>query len=466
MSGGGSVLVLRGEYAGQLRLEFEGGLPAGADRRIARVSVSGVGFYEDLGALPLSGADLHAVADLLAGAAVGTVGSASVGVGGGRVGVEVVDVEADTVSVAVTVSAPDHGDGGGVVLTATRLEWLCAADRWRGRGEPAGDGFAGYGLFRPRRPASFQPLLWRVASPPQGSVLNQVRPAESGAPDPGGQVGVVVGVVFTGATDATVAVDRLRYLTAGVVGDVLGTLPDGRRFAVLLLQSDPDLDAVWALEEALQPGRRGRADRRRAFYATAMAGRLAPALGDVPEAWPAGAVVLDLPALDRQLYRREGYDWPAGIGLGRGLQLLLAEVVGAQLTAMLDAYAEDLPCLYRAWPHDCQFDPVADALAAWADGALTPDLITLVQGGSAVRAEPGGPRPFELDLTPPETRSKRRKPRHPLWPPDDAAQAIRVSGSAVNDDADPDTLDEVLDMIDPLLWQQLLPDEGFDDDDG
>ena len=235
-----------------------------------------------------------------------------------------------------------------------------------GTGVPE-EGFGRYGLFDPRGLRDSAPLLWRVVNPPEGSRLNWVCPAERGSQSPGGQVALVVGWVFAESVDARIAVDRLRYLTPGVVADLGGTLPDGRQFAVALIQSDPPLDEAWDLEQLVDDDRSVRLARRQAFYTNALLARMAPAQGDVPEAWLAGTRLLDLPELSRHLTWRDDSHWPADVGFDVGLQMLLAEVAGVRIPTILAAHQAGRDCLVRQ-AHDCQHDLVADALAAWQDG--------------------------------------------------------------------------------------------------
>jgi hypothetical protein len=453
-----------------LSFEFPVGIP-GDIPQPAVVVTSGVGFTDRLGWVRLSADHLRQVAMFLDVAALAEPGSAGhrVELPGAGLVFEVEEAEERSVTYRVDVFDLDGDVVGGLGMTTTRLELALEASMFRGDTDPGvpKSGFARYELFRPHHLGDSLPLLWRVAHPPEGSRLNQVRPAERGTEIPGGQVALVVGWVFADSVDAVIALDRLRYLTPGVVADLLGTLPDGRRFAVAVIQSDPGLDEAWALEESLQETRRGRAARRRAFYVPVLLDRMAAAQADVPEAWLAGTGLVDLHALDLQLYRREGYDWPADVGFDVGLQVLLAEVVGAKLTSVLAALQEGDHCLFRQ-PHDCELDVVADALAAWRDGTLRMNDTTMASGGSSVVVAPGDPTPVEIDMTPQSARSRRHREKAIDWD-GPAITALSQALAAVewgddDEEGDLDTVEGILRGLDPLVWLPLMPERGFDID--
>lgn len=98
-----------------------------------------------------------------------------------------------------------------------------------------------------------------------------------------------------------------------------------------------------------------------------MLDRPAPAAADVPEAWCAGAHLLDRRTITRHARPREGLRLPASIGLDRALQIPLVEALGATLEPVLAAHQAGADYLYPSRPHDGQNDPVADVLSAWQD---------------------------------------------------------------------------------------------------
>ena len=141
-----------------------------------------------------------------------------------------------------------------------------------------------------------------------------------------------------------------------------------------------------------------------------------------------------------------------------GLRVLLAEIVGVRMTTLLDAYSDGASCLYPACEHDCQVDPVSDALAAWTVEPLEPG--------------PAHPGPWWIGLAgrarkAHAVRDGFHRTSHPVEaaqaeparvaPEEDPGEASPLAWSAADDDADPDTLEEILSLIDPLLWAAAVP---------
>lgn len=268
-------------------------------------------------------------------------------------------------------------------------------------------------------PTRFQSLIWDSVGLPPDSQLNGVVTTDDDHLDPPGNMAMLRGVAFHPDCDAELELERLRILAPGSVATLLGTLPSGERFGVLVQQSLPAMDdewlSYWGGEVPLGRGGVPAGDPwdwwmsasvevladLRDFYklqfleATQWAQADAPFSQSVGLAWLPPVMIaqhLDQAYEDSSLVASLSGDAPFP-PLRTLLRRLLGEAVGIPLPRML---ATD-GCVLPGWEHACRHEAVSDALTAWMDRHVAPErftdfMITDAAAGGLSVSLPRGPR--------------------------------------------------------------------------
>lgn len=263
----------------------------------------------------------------------------------------------------------------GFSFDTTGLALLHAADQIRGADT---DREASSRLFDPDLEQPVQALIWDAVRVPDLARLDGVALPTGEKAAPGGQLGELRGYTFAPGCDAALELDLLRLGMPHAIASILGSFGNGDRFGILLLQSDPLLDqqawdnrtdqspdetdllASWdAVDVAMDAFNAAAAPaEQRAVFARLDGWRLLSA-GAIGEHLIGTYPGCDAAEAERLIVRR----------FDEVLLALLAEAVGVPLPRVLAAR----DCLLPGWQHTCQHEPVADALAAWIDGTVSPE---------------------------------------------------------------------------------------------
>lgn len=241
----------------------------------------------------------------------------------------------------------------------------------------------------------FQSLIWASVRLPEGSQLNGVAITDDDHLEPPGHMAMLRGFAFDPDCDAELELDRLRVYTPGAVATLLGTLPSGERFGVLVQQSLPYMDEDWLGRWSGEvpigvggvPGDdpcdwwtaagRDDLDDLRDFHILQFGEAEQWAEEDAQFLQSTGSSWLPYTAIAEHL--SEAYGDATLIAALSGeapvpplrtvLRRLLGEAVGIPLPRMLSTDG----CVLPGWDHTCRYDAVQDALTAWQERRVAPE---------------------------------------------------------------------------------------------